>query len=151
MSQRYLLDTNICVFYLKGEFGIRERIQSVGLTNCFLSEITIAELLFGVANSAPSWQTKQRLDVAALRKSFAEQVFSIGPALETFAEVKTHLRRLGRIVDSFDLLIGSTALAYDLTLVTRNTRHFADMPGIRLADWIEPEESENSRAAMAAR
>ena len=54
MSPRYLLDTNICVFYLKGEFGIRERIQSVGLVNCFLSEITIAELLFGVANSAPA-------------------------------------------------------------------------------------------------
>ncbi|WP_201984055.1 type II toxin-antitoxin system VapC family toxin [Hymenobacter rubidus] len=136
MSQRYLLDTNICIFYLKGEFGIRELIQAVGLANCFLSEITIAELLFGVANSAPAWQAKQRLDVAALRRSFAEQVLPIGPALETFAEVKTHLRRLGRAVDSFDLLIGSTALLHDLTLVTHNTRHFADMPNITLQDWV---------------
>ena len=135
MSPRYLLDTNICIFYLKGEFGIRERIQSVGLANCFLSEITIAELLFGVANSAPAWQAKQRLDVAALRKSFAEQVLSIGPALQTFAEIKTQLRRLGRVVDSFDLLIGSTAIFHNLTLVTHNTRHFADMPGIGLVDW----------------
>ena len=135
MSPRYLFDTNICIFYLKGEFGIRERIQSVGLANCFLSEITIAELLFGVANSAPAWQAKQRLDVAALRKSFAEQVLPIGPALETFAEVKTQLRRLGRVVDSFDLLIGSTAIFHNLTLVTHNTRHFVDMPGISLVDW----------------
>lgn len=142
MSQRYLLDTNICVFYLKGEFGIRERIQSVGLANCSLSEITIAELLFGVANSAPGWQTKQRLDLAALRKSFAEQVLSIGPALETFAEVKTHLRRLGRVVDSFDLLIGSTALFHNLTLVTHNTRHFVDMAGLVLEDWAVGEASE---------
>ena len=140
MSPRYLLDTNICIFYLKGEFGIREQIQSVGLANCFLSEITIAELLFGVANSAPAWQAKQRLDVAALRKSFAEQVLSIGPALETFAEVKTQLRRLGRAVDSFDLLIGSTAIFHNLTLVTHNTRHFADMPGIDLVDWASAGE-----------
>ncbi|HEX8327081.1 MAG TPA: type II toxin-antitoxin system VapC family toxin [Hymenobacter sp.] len=136
MSPRYLLDINICVFYLKGEFGIRERIQSVGLVNCFLSEITIAELLFGVANSAPAWQAKQRLDVAALRKSFAEQVLPIGPAPETFAEVKTHLRRLGRVVDSFDLLIGSTALFHNLTLVTHNTRHFVDMPNTVMQDWV---------------
>ena len=148
MSPRYLLDTNICVFYLKGEFGIRERIQSVGLVNCFLSEITIAELLFGVANSAPAWQAKQRLDVTALRKSFAEQVLSIGPALETFAEVKAHLRRLGRVVDSFDLLIGSTALFQNLTLVTHNTRHFADMPNMVMQDWVG-EQRAASQAANA--
>jgi tRNA(fMet)-specific endonuclease VapC len=141
MSQRYLLDTNICIFYLKGEFGIRERIQSMGLTNCFLSEITIAELLFGVANSAPVWQAKQRLDVAALRKSFAQQVLSIGPVLETFAKVKTHLRRLGRAVDSFDLPIGSTALFHNLALVTHNTRHFAAMPNIDVQDWISERQT----------
>jgi len=146
MSLRYLLDTNICVFYLKGEFGIRERIQAVGLANCFLSEITIAELLFGVANSAPAWQARQRLDVAALRKGFAEQVLSIGPALETFAEVKTHLRRLGRVVDSFDLLIGSTAVFHDLTLVTHNTRHFVDMPNINVQDWVAEHRSADKAA-----
>ncbi len=135
MSQYYLLDTNICVHYLKGEFGIRERVRAVGLANCFLSEITIAELLFGVANSAPTWQTKRRQEVADLRESFTNRELLIGPALEKFAEVKAHLRQLGRPVDSFDLLIGSTALAHDLTLVTRNTRHFVDMPGIMLEDW----------------
>ena len=140
MSPRYLLDTNICIYYLKGEFGIATRVRTVGLENCFLSEITIAELLFGVANSAPAWQTKQRLDVAALRHSFAERVLSISPALETFAEVKTHLRRLGRAVDSFDLLIGSTALVENLVLVTHNTRHFTDMPNIALQDWVAEQQ-----------
>lgn len=147
MSPRYLLDTNICVFYLKGEFGIRERIQTVGLANCFLCEITIAKLLFGVANSAPAWQAKQRLDVAALRRSFAEQILPIGPTLEVFAEVKTYLRHLGRVVDSFDLLIGSTVLFHNLTLVTHNTRHFVDMPNINLQDWI----AEHQRDGQANR
>ncbi|RZK24991.1 MAG: type II toxin-antitoxin system VapC family toxin, partial [Hymenobacter sp.] len=137
MSQRYLLDTNICVHYLKGELGIRERVRAVGLANCFLSEITIAELLFGIANSAPAWQAKRRQEVADLRDSFTGRELLIGPSLEKFAEVKAHLRQLGRSVDSFDLLIGSTALAHDLTLVTRNTRHFADMPSIVLEDWTD--------------
>ncbi|OWP63530.1 VapC toxin family PIN domain ribonuclease [Hymenobacter amundsenii] len=141
MSPRYLLDTNICIHYLKGEFGIATRVRMIGLENCFLSEITVAELLFGVANSAPAWQTKRQLDVAALRHSFAERVLSISPALETFAEVKTHLRRLGRAVDSFDLLIGSTALVHNLTLVTHNTRHFTDMPNIALQDWVAEQQA----------
>jgi tRNA(fMet)-specific endonuclease VapC len=136
MSQCYLLDTNICVHYLKGEFDIQTRVREAGLANCFLSEITIAELLFGVANSAPAWQARQRRDVAALRASFAGQTMPITSALETFADLKTHLRRLGRLVDSFDLLIGSTAIFHNLTLVTHNTRHFADMPGIALVNWV---------------
>lgn len=136
MSQRYLLDTNICVHYLKGEFDIQTRVREAGLANCFLSEITIAELLFGVANSAPAWQARQRRDVADLRASFAGQTLPITSALETFADLKTHLRRLGRLVDSFDLLIGSTAIFHNLTLVTHNTRHFVDMPEIALVDWV---------------
>jgi len=85
----------------------------------------------------PGWQAQRRREVAGLRTDFEGRVLSIGLALETFAEVKTHLRRIGRSVDSFDLLIGSTALALDLTLITRNTRHFADMPGIVLENWMD--------------
>ncbi len=51
MSQ-YLLDTNICVHLIKDEFGIKEKIAQVGIKSCYLSEVTIAELLFGIENSA---------------------------------------------------------------------------------------------------
>jgi tRNA(fMet)-specific endonuclease VapC len=37
-----------------------------------------------------------------------------------------------------DLLIASTARVYDLTLVTHNTRHFQDVPGLSLEDWLAP-------------
>ena len=39
---------------------------------------------------------------------------------------------------SIDLMIASTALVHDLTLVTHNTSHFARIPGLRLADWLAP-------------
>jgi predicted nucleic acid-binding protein len=35
-----------------------------------------------------------------------------------------------------DLLIAATALVYDLTLVTHNTRHFQGIPDLRLEDWL---------------
>lgn len=137
MSAGYLLDTNICVHFLRGEYHLNARFAAVGLAQCFVSEITLAELLFGAANSAPAWQVRQRQQVAEFRELFAQQVLPITPTLELFADHKAALRRLGRPVDDFDLLIGCTALAHGLTLVTRNTRHFTDLPGLRLENWID--------------
>ena len=48
-EQRYMLDTNICAFILRGKFQLNERVKAVGMENCYISEITIAELKFGKA------------------------------------------------------------------------------------------------------
>jgi tRNA(fMet)-specific endonuclease VapC len=137
MSAGYLLDTNICVHFLRGEHQLQARFAALGLAQCFVSEITVAELLFGAANSAPVWQARQRQQVTEFQALFAEQVLPIGPALAIFAEQKAALRRTGRPIDDFDILIGSTALAHGLTLVTRNTRHFTNFSNLVLENWID--------------
>ena len=137
MSAGYLLDTNICVHFLRGENRLNEKLAAIGLAQCFVSEITIAELLFGAANSAPAWQARQHQQVAEFRELFAAQVLPIAPALEIFADQKAALRRRGRPVDDFDILIGSTAAAHGLTLVTRNTRHFVGLANLPLENWID--------------
>lgn len=43
----YLIDTNTIIFFFHGKYRIREKIAAVGLENCFVSEITIAELFYG--------------------------------------------------------------------------------------------------------
>jgi tRNA(fMet)-specific endonuclease VapC len=136
MSQ-YLLDTNICVHFLKNEHYIAQHIAAVGFSNCYLSELTIAELLFGVANSAPTRQADNRKAVEELQETFAERVLLIGPGLEHYAQQKALLRKMGRPVDDMDLLIGVTAVAHGLTLVTRNTRHFIAIQGIVLQNWVD--------------
>jgi tRNA(fMet)-specific endonuclease VapC len=47
---KYLLDTNIIIFWLKGRYGIADQINKIGVSNCFVSEITIAELRYSVLN-----------------------------------------------------------------------------------------------------
>ena len=149
---RYLLDTNICIHLMKGDFDLDSKVEKVGLRNCFISELTIAELLYGIANTAPDWQPSNRQKLDKFLRLFPKtRRLTLSDVLETYAAQKVQLKRIGRLQGEFDMLIGSTALAHDLTLVTRNTRHFADMKGISLVDWIEPGESENSKAAMAAR
>lgn len=49
--KQYLLDTNICIYFPKEQFDLRKKIEEIGEENCFLSEITMAELKFRVGNS----------------------------------------------------------------------------------------------------
>jgi tRNA(fMet)-specific endonuclease VapC len=48
---KYLLDTSICVFFLRGELSLDEIFKEKGVENCFISEITVVELRFGAENS----------------------------------------------------------------------------------------------------
>jgi len=134
---QFLLDTNICVYLSKDEFNLVTKLRQVGYVNCFLSELTIAELLYGVANSAPTKQAANRLSLRYLQQAFAGRILPISSCFEIYAEQKAHLKRIGRLQGEFDLLIGSTAIAHGLILATRNTRHFAELSGIRTENWID--------------
>lgn len=136
MSQ-YLLDTNICIHWSKDEFSLRQKVQQVGVENCFISELTVAELLYGIAKSAPAKQAANRHSLSILQKLFQGRILLVGTCFELYAAEKVRLRALGRPIDEFDLLIGCTALAHGLILVTRNTRHFAPIATLTLENWID--------------
>ena len=145
----YLLDTNICVYLINGKYELASRLRSTKISNCFLSELTVAELLYGVANSAPTHQltNRQRLDDFLLL--FDERILPISDSLEAYAQQKAHLKRLGRLQGEFDMLIGSVAVAHRMTLVTHNTAHFSSMAGIVLTDWVrEYEDERQSKESM---
>ncbi len=134
---KYLLDTNICIHYLKGQYNLQEKISKVGLDSCFLSEITIAELFYGVENSAETQRKKNLENLSQLRASFVGRTLLIGDSFYEYARQKASLKRMGRIVGEFDLLIGATAIVHGLTLVTRNTKDFQNLDGIQLENWID--------------
>ena len=136
----YLLDTNICVYLINGKYELAARLKRVKIPNCFLSELTVAELLYGVANSAPTHQLANRQRLDDFLSLFGERILPISDSLEPYAQQKAHLKRLGRLQGEFDMLIGSVAVAHRLTLVTHNTTHFASMAGIVLEDWVQEYE-----------
>lgn len=136
MSQ-YLLDTNICIHYLKGDFDLKNRVRQTGPNNCYIPEITIVELLFGTENSSPAKYQENLKRVRSFELAFSAQTLPTVTGFSIYAKEKARLRRSGRIVGEFDLLIGATALRYDLILVTRNTKDFANLAGIQLENWID--------------
>lgn len=133
----YLLDTNICIHLFRGDKGLLQKIETIGLNRCYLSEITILELMFGVENSAPTRRESNRENLNWLRTAFFGRILLIGNGFPEYARQKVNLKQTGRPIGEFDLLIGSAAIAHNLALVTRNTRDFANLSGIRLENWID--------------
>jgi len=130
---KYLLDTNICIYFLKGQFGLVETFGKIGFENLYISEITIAELKFGAAKS--DRPEKNKLIIDQLAGKFKKiPIFS---SLDVFAEEKTRLKKEGSIVDDFDLLIGSSAIANEMILVTNNEKHFNRLRSIQIENWTK--------------
>lgn len=131
--KQYLLDTNICIYFLKNQYGVAERIKAIGNRNCFISDITLAELYFGASNSGQ--KECKMIGVKAIEKYF--NIISIQKALEYFGDNKAILKKEGKLIDDFDLLIGSTAVACNLIMVTENTKHLSRIPNICIENWIK--------------
>lgn len=129
----YLLDTDICIFLLKGKYGIIEKIKEVGPDNCAISEITIGELSFGAFKSANP--EKHIKDVAQIEDLF--DVIPIYESLEIFGKEKARLNKSGNGIPDFDLLIGVTAVQRGMIMVTNNEKHLSRIEGIRLENWIK--------------
>jgi tRNA(fMet)-specific endonuclease VapC len=106
---------------MKGKFNLDKKFRNAGSENLFISEITLAELKFGVENSEN--QLKNRKSLTNFLTGV--QILPIIESLDIFAKEKARLRKLGTIIDDFDLLIGSTGVAYNFTVVTNNTNHLS--------------------------
>lgn len=131
--KRYLLDTCICVFLFRQKYGIAEKLSMLSPSQCYISEVTIAELRYGAYKSNRTEENLQLVDELVS----AVNVVPFAESIEFFAREKTRLRGQGTPVDDFDLLIASAAVQQDLILVTDNTKHFKNIQGLSLENWVE--------------
>ncbi|MDP4228402.1 MAG: type II toxin-antitoxin system VapC family toxin [Bacteroidota bacterium] len=131
--KKYLFDTNICIYYIKGKFGLKEKLKSVKKENRFISEITLAELKYGVKNSKNPNKNQLVLDDFLT----GVQILPIFNSLDLYAEEKSRLRKDGLLIDDFDLLIGVSSVANDMMLITNNEIHFSRINKIKIENWTK--------------
>lgn len=130
---KYLLDTNVLVAMFRKQHGIRESILRAGVDNCFVSEATLAELKVGAykTNDPRQWREVKE----------TSEAFAIVPITATdfdlYARNRALLESQGIKIDSFDLLIGGSAVNNGFTIVTHNKKHFARIPNLQIVDWEE--------------
>ena len=56
---------------------------------------------------------------------------------EEYARIKYALKKMGKPVDEFDMVIAAHALSEGLTVVTDNIKHFEHMPDVKVENWMD--------------
>ena len=131
----YLLDTNICIYFMKNSFpGLSERIFSHDPNVLLISAVTVFELEYGAAKS--KWGERNRNRLAMFLAPFTILPFDSKDALEA-GRIRYYLHQKGVPIGPYDLQIAAQGVARGLTVVTHNTSEFQRVPGIRLEDWME--------------
>ena len=130
---KYLLDTNICIHFFRGKFNLIEKLEEVGLINCAISEITLAELIYGAENSLSPQKNRDIVD----KFSSKVTVLPIYDVINLYAKEKVRLRKSGTMISDFDLLIGCTAVQKELIMATENQREFERISNIKIENWID--------------
>jgi tRNA(fMet)-specific endonuclease VapC len=130
----YLLDSNILIYFFKNTGAVRARVAQQIDADIHLCTPVLWELLTGAYKSNHPNGQLSRLE--AVKKRFPLLPFDLNSA-EKSAEARAYLETKGTPIGNIDTLIAGIALANNLTLITRNTREFERVPGLRVENWFE--------------
>ena len=95
--------------------------------------MTVAELKYGIENSKKPDELRNIVE-AFIPKFFIIPIYN---SLDIYAKEKAKLRKQGLMIDDFDILIGATAIANEMIIVTNNVDHLSRLDNITLEDWTK--------------
>ena len=126
---RYLVDSDWAIDHLHGVRRVVSRLNELAGDGLGLSVISLAELYQGVFYSR-----NPQSDERALQNFLkaVPVVYVDDEICRIFARERGRLKAAGNIIGDFDLMIGSTALRHNLTLLTNNRRHFERIRGLNI-------------------
>jgi len=131
----HLVDSDWVADWLKGRQAAIDLLTALAPDGLAISIITVGEIYEGIYYG----QNRQRHERGFRQFRRLVKVLPITERVaKRFAVIRGELRQRGRIIGDPDLLIGATALEHDLTLVTRNRRHFQEIPGRKLYEEQHP-------------
>ena len=128
----YLIDTDIIIFALRGDKTVLAKFEENKNIPISISMITYAELVFGAKRSQN--ERTNMLKVNRIREIYPVEELNIG-IMELFADIKANMYSKAMRIEDLDLFIAATAIYNDLTLVTNNTKHFKNIPLLKLENW----------------
>ena len=128
----YLIDTDIIIFALRGDKTVLAKFEENKNIPISISLITYAELVFGAKRSQN--ERTNMLKVNRIREIYPVEELNIG-IMELFADIKANMYSKAIRIEDMDLFIAATAIYNDLTLVTNKTKHFRNIPLLKLENW----------------
>jgi len=128
--RKYLLDTNIISYYLKGIENLKEKITS-NIDSLCISIISYYEIISGLQSIDANKRINEfekfckLIDIINLDKA------SILASCKIYASLK----KSGRLIDDIDILIAGIALSNNLVMITDNAEHFGRIEGLKVENW----------------
>ena len=130
MSATYLIDSDVCIHAVRrGNESLTAMIRAIRPDGLAISVITYGEVLEGVLYSRERLVNHQKWDAFVSGLDVVDVTMAVAGV---WADLRGALRSKGSIIADNDLLIAATAIRFGLTLVSRNSRHFARVPGLTL-------------------
>ena len=130
----YLLDTNICIYFMKDKYpNLTRKFLLCNNNDFYISSITLFELEYGANKS--KWPEKTRLKLYLFLAPFNILPFTVDDAIYA-GEIRADLEKKGSIIGPYDIQIAAQALSRDLTLITHNTDEFKRVKELEIEDWV---------------
>jgi tRNA(fMet)-specific endonuclease VapC len=132
LTARYLLDTNIASYVIKGTFPrVRERLLKTPMAEIGVSVVTEAELRFGVERLPEATALKRVVEEFLLRVTVLPWT---SDAAQHYARIRALLAKDGEPMRNLDLMIAAHAVATGVVLVTHD-HVFRRVKGLKVEDW----------------
>ncbi len=130
---KYLIDTNILIYWLKNRTDILQKSLS-GENDFAVSSITVAELIYGAKKSLHI--EKNMLAVIKILSYFNIVDFSKDDAFE-YGDIRAYLEKKGMPIGDHDMQIAAQARRLGLVVVTANVREFGRIGNLRIENWTK--------------
>src|SRR3712207_201199 len=133
----YLLDTDILSNLMKRAPAstLVASLAGVPREYHFTSSVPLGELLYGAHRSSRTAALLERIEETLLPE------LPILPfdtdAARRYGELRAELERRGTPIGDADTRVASIALSRGLTVVTGNERHFQQVPGLEIENWLK--------------
>lgn len=131
----YYLDTNICIYFMKGtNENITKKLCSLNPKEIKIPAIVKSELLYG------AYKSERKAKNIAAYETFLKR-FEIENYTDemsyAYATIRSELEIKGNPIGYNDLLIASTVLSKGGILVTNNEKEFSRIPGLKIENWTK--------------
>lgn len=131
---KFYLDTNICIYFLKGQYSqLLDMIMSHSPDDIKVSSMVKAELLYGVEKSQKKEENLEKLRKFLL--PFEIIPFDDKAAVE-YSVMRANMERTGIVIGPNDLVLSATVLSRCGTLITNNEKEFRRVPGLIVENWL---------------
>jgi len=136
----YLVDTNVVSAGAPSRVASAELIAWMDTQSAllFLSAVTVAEIEDGIAKLRREGRTRKSKDLGAWLKTvihlYGDRILPFDtPTARIAGALSDRARGQGQSPGLGDIIIAATALQHDLTILSRNVRHFVPL-GVPVLD-----------------